>query len=176
MPTKTVPLSVRISSGDAEFLARLQVEGATTPSEKLRSILKEDRRRREGYRDYGRVLTMTQEAMAPALTRLREAENRRGVHSEVIHQVADWLPRLMATFVTGVVDGNAEGGDEEVALLSDFEQRLVDQVLGLAEAILRLGVTEKVRGYDPDVVNGRIEPLLEIVDVVRSTRTTRKEA
>ncbi len=173
--SKTVSLSVRVSSGDAEFLARLRIDGATTPSEKLRAILKEERRRREGDREYGRVLALTREGLSPALERVQAAEDRHGVHSEVIHQVADWLPRLMASFVTGLAHGQ-EGDKDEAGALSEFERRLVDQVFGLAEATLRLGVTKKVRGYDPNVVNDRLGPLLEIVDVVRSTRTTEKES
>ena len=172
MPGKTVPLSVRVSPDDAEFLARLRVSGGATPSEKLRALLRHERRRREGNHDYGRVLAVTQEDTSPTLSRILDAENRQQVHSEVIHLVADWLPKLMATFVTGF----GEDVEDEEATLSELERRLVDQTFGLAESVLRLAVTKKVRGYDPDVVNDRIEPLLEIVDVVRSTRNSGKES
>ena len=53
MPGKTVPLSVRVTDADAEFLARLDIAGATTPSEKLRALLTAERTRGEGAGEFG---------------------------------------------------------------------------------------------------------------------------
>ncbi len=170
--SKTVPLSVRLSAGDAEFLARVKIDDATTPSEKLRALLKDERRRREGRHEYDRVLALAREDSCPALQRIQEAENRFGVNSEVIHLVADRLPALSATLETALAN---EDGDQ-TEKLRELEGRLVDLIFGLAEAMLRLGVTKAVRGFDPDVVSDRIEPLLEIVDIVRVVKSQRKES
>ena len=162
---KTVPLSVRVSSEDAEFLAGLHIEDATTPSEKLRALLRNERRRREGYRDYRRVLGLTQETLAPVQQRVQTAENREGVHSDLVHVVTDWLPDAIATYLTGL----HEAGAPEQAL-REYEARLADRVFRLAESTLRLGVTKQIRGCDPEVVSSRIEPLLELLEVIRSAR------
>ena len=162
---KTVPLSVRVSTEDAEFLAALHIDDATTPSEKLRALLRNERRRREGYRDYNRVLGLTHETLAPAQRRVEAAENRADVHSDLVHLVTDWLPDAIATFLTGL--HQADAPDQA---LRDYEARLADRVVRLAESTLRLGVTKQIRGCDPEVVSSRIDPLLELLEVIRSAR------
>ena len=47
-PTKavrSVPLSVRVAPEDADFISRVEIAGAETPSEKVRALLAEARRR-----------------------------------------------------------------------------------------------------------------------------------
>lgn len=78
MPEKSVPLSVRISVDDAEFIARLSLEGATTPSEKMRKLLGEARRRREDAADYGRCLGMVRESSIPRFARCVSSSMQRG--------------------------------------------------------------------------------------------------
>ena len=51
MPGK-VPLSVRVSQDDAAFLAGLAVTGATSPSDKLRALIRDARLRHEGCSGY----------------------------------------------------------------------------------------------------------------------------
>ena len=162
MPPKSVPLSVRITPDDAEFLARLRVDDATTPSEKLRALVRAERRRREGYRDYDRVLGITRETLAPTLERIQSAENTERIHSELVHTVAEGLPDLMAFLLTAMADV-----EEDRRGLEDMEIQLADRTFRLMENVLRLGVTQTVRGYDPSVVADRLGPILEIADVIR---------
>ena len=166
MPAKTVPLSVRVSADEAEFLARLRIDEATTPSEKLRALLRNERRRHEGYRDYRRVLRLTQETLAPALARVQSAENREDKHSEFVHLVADWLPDTIATFLTGMADRERDSTEA----LTELERRLADRVFRLSESTLRLGVTRAAQALDPGVVSTRMDPLLELVDVIRNNQ------
>ena len=51
-----IPISVRISQEDADFIANLQVEGANTPSEKIRELLKQARQSYTQPQDYGTAL------------------------------------------------------------------------------------------------------------------------
>ena len=37
--TNRIPVSVRITQEDADFIAELKIEGANTPSEKIRELL-----------------------------------------------------------------------------------------------------------------------------------------
>lgn len=170
MSTKTVPLSVRVSADDAEFLARLPIDGASTPSEKLRAMLREERRRREGFREYKNALTLTREILLPTAERTQAAENSLGVHSDLIHLGLGWLPDVFATALTGLPD---DDGDEDD--LAAFEARLADRIFGLIESVLRLGVTKRVRGCDPELVTKRLPPLLELVDVIRTAHSKERE-
>ncbi len=166
MATKSV-LSVRINEDDAEFLARLSIDGATTPSEKLRALLANERRRREGYKSHSRVVGLTRETLAPALRAVETAERKTGSYSEVIHLVAEWLPDAFATFVTGMA--GTQQGAKKVAL-ARMESDLADLIARLAESTFRLGVTKSIRGCDPEVISKRISPLIELVDVIRASR------
>ena len=47
MSSKTVPLSVRISHDDAEYIAGLKIDDALTPSDKVRAIIRDARKARE---------------------------------------------------------------------------------------------------------------------------------
>lgn len=164
MSGKSVPLSVRITPDDAEFLARLRIDQATTPSEKLRALVRSERRRREGYHSYSRVLRLTGETLAPTLERIREAENSERIHSELIHTMEEWLPDLMAFVLTSMTEEDEDGRRQA---LFDLEEALADRVFRLIESVMRLGVTRQVRGYDPEVIGRRIGPILELADVIR---------
>ncbi len=43
MSANRIPLSVRIDQEEADFIAQLSIEGASTPSEKIRELLKQAR-------------------------------------------------------------------------------------------------------------------------------------
>ena len=51
--TNRIPVSVRITQEDADFIAELKIEGANTPSEKIRELLKQARLAHTQTRDYG---------------------------------------------------------------------------------------------------------------------------
>ena len=52
MASKTVQISARISNEDAEFLSKLTINGAKTPSDKLRAIITQTRKRSIEIQDY----------------------------------------------------------------------------------------------------------------------------
>jgi hypothetical protein len=122
---KTVPLSVRVTQDDAEFISRMDIAGAATPSDKVRALLADARKRQEGFRDYPGCLGMVQEMLGPMLHHLREAE-----HREEVQGVAERLFRLL-------------------------------------ENVLRMAVTSECHGYDREVVQKRMPPVIELVDVIR---------
>ena len=64
LSTKTVPLSVRVPYEDAEFIAGLHVNGANTPSDKLRAIINQARRRHQGGQDFGSALMFFEEQIS----------------------------------------------------------------------------------------------------------------
>ena len=102
MPSKRIPLSVRISQDDAAFLADLTIAGVTTPSDKLRELIRQARQRHVGFGNYATCLAFHQEMMAPFIRGLREAENVSGQHSELLVQMSDWLPEMAAYLISGL--------------------------------------------------------------------------
>lgn len=168
MPEKSVPLSVRISVDDAEFIARLRIDGAATPSEKMRKILAEARKRREASTDYGSALAMVRDSLEPALRALREAEHAEGMHSEFALAFAEWLPDAVAFLVAGRVDVSEA---QRAEALRNLEAGLADRVFRILEQTLRLGVTRECPAYSPSLVADRLDRVLSLVDVIRSERT-----
>jgi hypothetical protein len=158
---KTVPLSVRVSQDDAEFISRLEIAGAATPSDKVRALLADARKRQDGFRDYPGCLAMVQEMLSPTLQRLREAEHREDVHSELVLELAQWTPETLAFLLTSL----KEGDDREH--LEKFEQGVAERLFRLLENVLRMAVTSECHGYDPEVVRRRMPPVTELVDVIR---------
>ena len=65
--SKTVSISARISHEDAEFLSSLTIEGATTPSDKLRALLADARQRHAGLQDYSSNLSHSNAQLGPVL-------------------------------------------------------------------------------------------------------------
>lgn len=168
MPEKSVPLSVRISVDDAEFLARLKLEGATTPSEKMRKLLGEARRRRQATSDYGSAISIVRESLAPSVDSLRAVEHAENLHSEFVRIVADWLPETIAFLVSSV----PRSGDEDRArALRGIEDGLADRVFRLLDQTLRLGVTPECPAYCPTLVADRLDHVLSLLDVIREARS-----
>ncbi|MDJ0789007.1 MAG: hypothetical protein QNK05_19545 [Myxococcota bacterium] len=163
--SKSVPLSVRVPAEDAEFLARLRLDGASTPSDKVRSLLADARRRHDGFRDYASCLAMSHEMLAPTLQLVQELENRTGVHSEPVSKLAEWLPEALAFFLTTFPEDGEENDLEQIHAL---ERGSVDRIFRLISATLRLGVTQECQAYDRSVIRQRIPPVLELADIVRA--------
>ena len=165
MPGKTVPMSVRLSDDDAAFLARLSIAGAVTPSEKLRALLAEARRRHEGREAYASCVSVIDDMLGPTLQRVRELEYRQHVHSEFLAELYAWLPPAAALAMIGT---HADG-EREVDLAA-LEAGLADRVFALIEAVLRLGITARGPCYDPDLIANRLDRVLELTDLVRTNR------
>lgn len=158
---RTVPLSARVSEADADFIASLEIDGAKTPSDKLRAIIAEARQRQRGHQDYAGALAMMGDLLAPAMRRVRQAEHQEGIHSELLSRVGEWLPEAMAYLVAeGPSAANATEG------LSELERGMADRVFTLMESMLQMGVTRRCPCYDQAVVSQRLEPVLDLARVI----------
>jgi len=173
MPSASVTMSVRLPEEDAEFIAGLEVSGAGTPSDKLRAIIRQARVRHEGADSYEGCLALVRDMLSPSKQRLAGAEHQLGVHSELVAAVAEAIPTLMAA----VMQRTDRSGDNDADRdhLRNVENALADSVFNLIESVLRLGVTRQCRAYDPQAVSRRLDPVIEIAQVIQATRTTRKE-
>ena len=170
---KNIPLSVRVSQADAEFLARVDLEGASTPSDKVRALLAEARRRHDGFHDYASCLGMANEMLAPTLHLLKDLEKRCDIHSEPVAQLAEWLPETLAFFLTTFPDDGVENDMEQIEAL---ERGVTDRVFRLTQALLRLAITPECQAYDPAIITKRVGPVLELADVIpRHSRPTNEK-
>jgi hypothetical protein len=154
-PTPTMePLSARIPSDLYLWLAQLQVEGATTNSDKLRVLLGQLKRQHDGAFDYTAA-----HAWARDLTgRLRDAlvtmEGRSGTHSDVMAAVLDHTTAVLALLVS-----QAPADQEQTAKL---EETLVRRSFALCETLLRQATTASAAAYDPSVVRRHMAGTLEL--------------
>ena len=161
--SKTVPLSVRIPHEDAEFLARLEVDNAKTPSDKVRAIIAEHKRHSlEGDPSYSQALLWIEGIIAPISLKLRETQNKEQAHSELIRVVMEWLPDLLAHIL-------AEGRKvQNKAALEKLEANFVDKVFRLIESVLRMGVTNESPCIDKRAIEKRIATSVQLVDVIKT--------
>lgn len=162
MPTKTVPISVRLTPNDAEFIAQMNVEGASTPSDKLRAIIVDARRRKLGTQDYSSSLKLTQDMAAPTLRIIRASEHTHRLHSELISRLGDWLPECLAYLIA------SNGADTELdeKHLEDIEQGLAQRVFVLMQSVLQMAVTKRGPVYNPEVVHDGVQPVLDLAEVI----------
>jgi hypothetical protein len=137
MSVKTVPFSARISIEDAEFISNLEFDGANTPSDKLRALLAETRRRYQGYSDYGQNLAHMQEWLGQIKRQLLVRQQQLDQRSELLIRVLDALPDLLATLQTL----SARCDVLNVRELRQTEGQVLQKVCQLNELLLPLAIT-----------------------------------
>jgi hypothetical protein len=158
-------VSARIPTEDLQWLATLEVQGASTPSDKLRALVAQLRRQHEGSLEYGASLQWMQDLVSPFVTALGTFEHRQGKHSEVVRLISDWVPQLMAILVC-----ENSLGREPLRRAQEIEERLVARAIQLLLGILRLGITPGIDCYDPQVLQKFLPQVIELSAVVDSTR------
>jgi hypothetical protein len=171
---KSIPFSVRLSPDDAVFLAGLDVEGAASPSDKLRALIAEARKRHEGVQDYQDCHAFLAELAAPCMRFRRALELEAGSQSEWLGPMADWLVEALAYYLSHVapLSGDGTGRKPDIPAgryLAAVEAGLADRALRLTERLLRLGVTSSGPFHDPALLRGRLQPVLELCRVIEQT-------
>src|ERR1044071_3685537 len=144
MSTHMQTMSVRVPSEDVEWLSSLEIPGAVTPSDKLRSLISQMRRQHQGTMDYTACVAWLRDLLGPLVLAIREAEHRQGTHSEAINAVIEWVPQIVATLLA-----ERKFGKDSAAQLVNLENAVVQRAFQLATALLRLGVTAQAECYDP---------------------------
>src|ERR1700741_3011006 len=94
VPMQMQTLSARIPSEDLEWLVGIDVQGAVSPSDKLRSLIGQLRRQHEGSLDYQRSLAWLRDLVAPFVSAVRALEHHNRMHSEVLTLAAEALPQI----------------------------------------------------------------------------------
>ncbi|MBT8446077.1 MAG: hypothetical protein KJO38_02945 [Gammaproteobacteria bacterium] len=162
MPKKTVPVSVRLSPEDADFIAKLDIDDATTPSDKLRAIIVDARKRKLGTEDYPGSLKLSQDFVAPTLRIIRASENSHHLHSELVSRMGEWVPECMAYLVAS----NGPEMELDAEQLMEIERDLADRVVVLMQSVLQMAITRRGPLYEPEALRARMQPVLELAEVI----------
>ncbi|RED53961.1 hypothetical protein DFP90_101760 [Aestuariispira insulae] len=180
MPNKMIPLSVRITEDDAAFLATLSYDGAASLSEKTRALIAEARRRRENQGHLDEALRVLEDIHSAQDSRRREVERQEEAHSELLSQFSRWLMDTHILFLEGAEAAGQskskerEGGKEAKGSrpsskkavrhesIIAYERRMADQIFLLMDLVMRQGLTENSRNYDPKVISSRMVEILEL--------------
>ena len=153
---KGVSISARISQEDAEFISQLSIEGATTPSDKVRAIIADAKRRSLGNNDYLSTLKQLRELVEPNLNHIREAEFHSEMHSELITMLYEYLPDMLACLVSGT----DQGMDAEA--LVALEKNCAERLFRLTEAMLLLKVRKASVGYQSEPVEKLVSQIAQL--------------
>lgn len=168
MSTKSIPLSVRIAHEDAEFIASLEIEGAKTPSDKVRAIITNARLRQQQGDSYALSLSSNQEMLAAAQQRCKELEHRYQMHSELPSRLFDWLPETFAFLATTLQTTTDKNGDE---VLRQLETGLMRRTATLMQSVLQLAITQRCPCYDEELMEKQLQQVLEIARVIMNNKS-----
>jgi hypothetical protein len=162
-------LSARIPTEDLEWLSGLDLQGAVSPSDKVRALIGQLRRQHEGTLDYQRSLAWLRDLIAPFVSAIGALEHRNQMHSEVLAVVSEALPQIMATLLSerGVADDATKRAIE-------IEQLVVQRCFQLLMSILRLAVTRDAACYNSKVLDPYVPQVLEIAEIIAQTRKMRE--
>lgn len=167
MPMNTqnrIPVSVRISQEDADFIAELKLEGAHTPSEKIRELLKQARLAHTQPQDYQDALLRMEQFLHKARHGILNAEKRLGVHSHILARVFEQLPDLAAALAQDLPE------DAALPLLQDYEREVFWRIVRLTDSVLQLAVTGKGAAYN-DAVLRDLDNTLKLAQIVRQVQS-----
>ena len=155
-----IPISVRISQEDADFIAELKIEGANTPSEKIRELLTQARLAHSQTHDYSTALAAQEQFFQVARRDVLHAEKEWGIHSHIVARLFEQLPDFAATLAADLPE-NAQAAD-----LKRYECELMRRIVRLTDSILQLAVTGKGAAYD-DTVLQQLGNTLKLAKIVQ---------
>ena len=155
-----VPISGRIADDLYDWLSTLQLEDATTLSDKLRVAVLNLKRMRDGDSDYIGALSMYRDLGRNTRDQISQLEQQTGTHSEVLGALTEHIPALVAMLHSCQVTS------PETA--KKLESDLVRRSLQLAEALLRQAVTGHAAAYDESVIADHSKRLLELAQIISS--------
>lgn len=168
--SRSVPLSVRITDDDAAFLADYKADGARTPSEKLRAILADARKLHDPSGDYAGGVEQVSALLQPALSRVRNVQRAERLRSDLVARLYERVPELVAALMLGPSLSDGDSAQAKAKALTAFEAELAQHVFALIEEMLDLGLTRSARTYDPDLITNQADPILDLLDLIRTAK------
>lgn len=159
---KKVQIGARVTEKDAEFINLLEINGARSPSDKIRALIQEARRQREYSRDYSGAYKMLQDQLTPISDSIRSAEFENGCQSILLARILEWMPEFYAFVLSSsTVDG--EGSVEE---LQAFEKGAIDKVVRLFESLLHLELSNQATSYNSDEFFNHVKGLENLISII----------
>jgi hypothetical protein len=158
--SKSTPFSVRLPQEDTDFIADLKTEDATTPSDKIRSIIRNARLKHQSARDYASALSEAREELHAVTQNVKSGELTHNQHSELVGVFLDWVAEAHAFTVAAPCE---KKGSLD---LEQLEAGIADRCFRLLELIARMGVTTKAPCYNKDIINKNFESLEELIHLI----------
>jgi hypothetical protein len=170
MTVQMQTVSARVPSEDLQWLSTLELPGAITPSDKLRTLIAQMRKQHEGALDYAACLAWLRELLAPFVTEIRTIEHRQRIHSEAVGAIVEWAPQIMAILLS-----ERRPAGDPAARVGAIEDALVQGSFRLLMALLRLAVTPGAECYAPDAIEKHLPRILELAQLIGANRDASKE-
>jgi hypothetical protein len=149
----------------------LEINGATTPSDKLRAIIEEARLQREYARDFAGSYRMIQEQLAPVIEKIKKVEFENGIHSALLARTLEWMPEFYAFCLCSLPTEKLESTEE----LRKYEKGAVDRVARLLESLLHLELSRQASSYTPKVFRDHVDSLKELIQIISNTSPKQEE-
>lgn len=161
-------ITVRLDEDDVTYLSSVEVPGAPTLSEKVRVLLGDARRQREGLQEYAAAHDFARRLFAEPERALRDAEIQVEMRSELLARVLASLPELTALVLSGAGTA-ARPARERVANLKRFERAVGERVLSLVDSIVQLAASGYIGCYDAPALAERSQSIRRMLGVGRSS-------
>ncbi|MEF9387324.1 hypothetical protein V4890_17120 [Ralstonia solanacearum species complex bacterium KE056] len=158
-------VSVRIPEDDLAWLSNLQLPSASSPSDKIRALLADARRRTAGENDFAHCVMLLREQVRPLQEAVQSHEQATQSHSEIVSLLAAQLPELMATLITSVPKGQPIGESA-----GELEARLTAKAMRILLCLLRLAVTQRPPVYRANVLNPYVDEVQELARIIQPAR------
>jgi hypothetical protein len=166
---KKVQIGARITQEDAEFISQLKIEGAHTPSDKLRAIIENARRKSEFSFDFTGSYRMIKAELAPRIEIVRKIEHEQGTHSAVLARIMEWMPDFYAFCLSTLDPDNTKS-----ETLREFEKEVTIKLFRLFESLLHLELSKQQTSYTPHIVRDHFESIEELIQIVKNIPTKRE--
>ncbi|MDC7718787.1 hypothetical protein PQU95_16425 [Vogesella sp. DC21W] len=163
MSQQMAPLSARIPADLYTWLAALQLDGATTTSDKLRILLGQLKKEEDILADPAQAHVWLGERLYPLRQALNRIELQSGQHSDALTLLLQHSTQLMALLLASQPHTQAQA--------TELEAQLVSHTLRMAELLLRQGLGPQHASYDPDVIHQGIGGIVALAALYPTPRS-----
>lgn len=163
MSQQMAPLSARIPADLYTWLAALQLDGATTTSDKLRILLGQLKKEENILADPAQAHVWLGERLYPLRQALNRIELQSGQHSDALTLLLQHSTQLMALLLASQPHTQAQA--------TELEAQLVSHTLRMAELLLRQGLGPRHASYDPDVIHRGIGGIVALAALYPTPRS-----
>ncbi len=165
---KKVQIGVRVSHEDAEFISKLQIDGANTPSDKLRAIIEDARRKAESSQDFGVSFRTMKSELSPIIEHLKRFEHEQNVRSGILERILEWMPEFYAYVMTSFPIDDQKS-------LPEYEKVVTAKIFSIFESLIQLELSSRQQSYGDTVLQDHIKPLARLIEIINHVPVKREE-